>query len=957
MKLTVSLQTACVRVLLHCREFRDKQALESLFGIDPLIKYPEAVPLEARSQIDLVEIVIHKLVTYAGTKGEALLDLLGVLRDKREQAEPQRKELEDLCKQVSFYLSSLATEQEPSVAENRKRESETKELREAIRNYDLDLGTDKTRHARELSAHDDWIAQVNGNHYEWAFSIALAVFNGAPWDVCVEAALDLAKRLTSVEPPPAATPDNPAAPLVPPSPLKLLVSVHGELVDSGTFRAVKTKQTQSARQVLNYVWDEYTRRDLLIEWLSDLVVSRNSVKRIRGSIAVGLLMLNNFDSVQRNLLNRWAHADDARAYRQAIGRALGVVAEGGLLTEVRRLLKSWSTSTDQVFRWSAARAYICVGMRCPIEEVITQWKVIANAEEIGTATINFGSVQWIFVNPLYISLVDAMERFFLSAAEVPEVRSTAFVEGVVGFKRWSDEEQDENVEPSKDDQNHEHRRLSFGLGLLMFIKIARMNLPGEGEESSWPPILLTLFDPEKGDSPYTQSLVETFEQLLLDSASQPTALDLLRNWLTRVENNQQFEVHLRKFLNSLLERDRLQNGLHRLVAMHLDLWSPRSHFRIHSKHPNVDHVTSVALVVDGSESARPYWIDIRSLTLELGSAFFDLTSKVYLLSDGEAQTLTSLADIKPDLAARFMPACSLIAPVLRELVEREQQIDALILIGNGQVFDLSDWLGHPTVNRWILVCIGPDSLIPKSERRIDELTTDLPTAVYDRLSVETTKEVRYTRRVKSANLVGDRWQVDRTGFPLVRVDPLHAYLHLFPIAKVQFEQFLSSGTSSSWGDELYSELLGLNPRISYRALDQTKYEQLFLTGIRPEESKEFSSWLGDNYSLPEDRDWLACYDWLAKHPITDIPAGISDEAIAIWEIITELRTPTNLLDLSLMSEGIKEWVRIAGKSDKHGGLGRPTARFSTLHRNSRQLTSINTSETRLPAYGFRLFKR
>jgi hypothetical protein len=343
--------------------------------------------------------------------------------------------------------------------------------------------------------------------------------------------------------------------------------------------------------------------------------------------------------------------------------------------------------------------------------------------------------------------------------------------------------------------------------------------------------------------------------------------------------------------------------------------------------------------------------------LELGSAFSDLTSRVYLLSDGQAQTLTSLADIKPDLAARSLPFCSLIAPVLRDLVEREQQIDALILIGNGQVFDLSDWLGHPAVNRWILVRMGPDSLLPKSEQRINELATDLPAAVYDRLSVETAKEVRYTRRVKSANLAGDRWQVDRTGFPLVRVDPLHAYLHLFPIAKVQFEQFLSSGTSSSWGDEQYSELLGLNPRISYQALDQTKYEQLFVTGIRPEESKEFSSWLGDDYSLPEDRDWLACYDWLAKHPITDIPAGISDEAIAIWEIITELRTPTNLLDLSLMAEGVKEWVRIADKSDKHGGLGRPTARFSTLYRNPRQLVNINTSETRLPAYGFRLFKR
>jgi len=948
MKLTVNLQSSCVRVLLHCREFKDKHTLEPLFGIDPLTKYADALPLEARSQIHLVEVVIHNLVTYSGTRGEALLELLSVLRDKREQAQAEWKQLDELCKQVSFYLSSLATEKEPAVAENRTRESENRELREAIENYRLD-----GRQPSELST-EDWIAQANDNYYEWAFRIALAVFNGAPWDLCVETAMDLAKRVASLESP-LVTPDISAAPSSMPSPLKLLASVHGELVDSGTFRAVKAKQPQVARPVLNYVWDEYTRRDLLIDWLSDLVVSRNSIKRIRGSIAAGLLMLNNFDSVQRSLLNRWVHGEDQRDYRKAIGRALGVVAEeGGLLTNVRQLLKSWALSSEQVFRWAAARAYIFVGIRCPIDEVITQWKIIADAEDVGTATINFESFRWIFVNQLHISLLDGMERFFLNAAEVPEIRRTAFVEGVVSFKRWADEEQRENAEVGKDDADSQ---LTFGLGLLMSIKLARMNVPTAGHESSWPPILLTLFDPEESDSVYAQSLLAVFEQILLDAASQPTALDLLRNWLTRVEMNPEFKGNLRRFLGDLLKRDRLQGSIHRLVAMHLDLWSPQSHFRIRSQHPDLSHVKNAIIVVDGSESARPYWIEIRSLALELGSAFSDSAAKVYVLSDGEARTLTDLAEIKPDLATRSRPACSLIAPILRDVVEPQQQVDALIVIGNGEIFDLSDWVGHPAIDCWILVRMGPEPLIPKSEKRIDELSTNLPELVYDRLFVPTPKEAHYARSVRSTRVVDDKWRVDQTGFPIVRVDPLQSYVHLFPIAKVQFERFLTSGTSSLCADEQYAELLKENARISYRALDQSKYEQLFLTGIKPEECKQFGSWLGNDYVLPDDREWLACYDWLARHPITDVPAGISDEAFSIWQTITALRAPTNLLELSLMSEGVKEWVTISGNRDKHGGLGCPVIRFQTLNRNPRQLVNLTTSQIRVSAYGFRLLKR
>ncbi len=105
--LTVGLQQACVRTLMQCREFTDKSTLESLFGIEPLARYATVLPLEARSRVQMIEVIIHNLLTYPSMNGQPLLDLVTVLRDKRDEKDSQRKELDDLLQSVRHYVNDL----------------------------------------------------------------------------------------------------------------------------------------------------------------------------------------------------------------------------------------------------------------------------------------------------------------------------------------------------------------------------------------------------------------------------------------------------------------------------------------------------------------------------------------------------------------------------------------------------------------------------------------------------------------------------------------------------------------------------------------------------------------------------------------------------------------------------------------------------------------------------------
>jgi class 3 adenylate cyclase len=104
--LTVALHQTCVRVLSRCWEFKDRSTMEPLFGIEPLHKYARALPIEARSQVNLIDQIIHTLVSYPAEKGQPLIDLLVVLREKRHEEDAEREDLNQLINQVRSYLSN-----------------------------------------------------------------------------------------------------------------------------------------------------------------------------------------------------------------------------------------------------------------------------------------------------------------------------------------------------------------------------------------------------------------------------------------------------------------------------------------------------------------------------------------------------------------------------------------------------------------------------------------------------------------------------------------------------------------------------------------------------------------------------------------------------------------------------------------------------------------------------------
>jgi hypothetical protein len=491
----------------------------------------------------------------------------------------------------------------------------------------------------------------------------------------------------------------------------------------------------------------------------------------------------------------------------------------------------------------------------------------------------------------------------------------------------------------------------------MFIKLARILLPGNAEETSRPPVLMTLIDLQEEVTPYRRCLANMFERMLRAPATQPTALDLLRNWVERAERHPSYEAQMRVLLSDLLARDGGQGQIRRPLARYLGLWSPCSRFALREPRPDLGHIRRAVIVLDASQSALPFWDEIKALALEVGAALPEQSPpEVYRLNSGQAQTLASVFDGALDIAEQQVTTCSLIAPVIRTLYARREQVDALILIGNGEVFDLADCLDDPLIDRWVLVRAGMDNLAGDAAGVVEELCGDQLPAVYERLCAPPTRHSpRPLAPLTSAAIDDGTWRVDRSGYPLVYVEPLRCHVHLFPVSKPQFELFLAEGGQPGWGDEEYAEMLKLNSRISFRAADSADYVRLFLTGVKPDEAKAFGDWLGDEYDLPDERQWKTCYDWLGRQPMADPPQGLAEDARVVWQSIATRCSPGTLLELSLMTEGIREWVRTG--SEKYGGMGRPARRFATLNRDPLALVRITDLSERQPAYGFRLLAR
>lgn len=165
---------------------------------------------------------------------------------------------------------------------------------------------------------------------------------------------------------------------------------------------------------------------------------------------------------------------------------------------------------------------------------------------------------------------------------------------------------------------------------------------------------------------------------------------------------------------------------------------------------------------------------------------------------------------------------------------------------------------------------------------------------------------------------------DPFGFPMFKTGGMDFYMHLWPVSKVQFERFIYETNTPGYSDGWYDSVLSLNPRITARKINRDNYEGAFITGITPPDAAAFSRRIGDDFEIPEGSRWREAFgelESLAEKGL-NLPAGLNEQAKIMAEKLA--RISTNILDFTLMKNGLVEWVMSGGR---YLGLGSPRASF------------------------------
>lgn len=215
--------------------------------------------------------------------------------------------------------------------------------------------------------------------------------------------------------------------------------------------------------------------------------------------------------------------------------------------------------------------------------------------------------------------------------------------------------------------------------------------------------------------------------------------------------------------------------------------------------------------------------------------------------------------------------------------------------------------------------------------------------------------------------------LDRCEFPMVWVDELAAYVHLYPVLKIQFEYFLCASTESYFDAAWYDNVLQLNPRITPGGIREDNYYRAVLSGVLPDEAQRFARWCGDEYSIPTLKEWLIAYRALrSRSPVsistllgTDRPKERTrllmerlDQASS--RVVARAKYERTFADQMLMRMGVMEWVECPERRTRWGGMGEtPPGLYGMLFtpESGQPHLPTNPEAERLLYYGFRLLRR
>ena len=391
----------------------------------------------------------------------------------------------------------------------------------------------------------------------------------------------------------------------------------------------------------------------------------------------------------------------------------------------------------------------------------------------------------------------------------------------------------------------------------------------------------------------------------------------------------------------------------------------------------------IVLLTDNSQSAIPHLDVTRKTTAHIYSLLTGTVEvSLYLLGTPSPVSLQKLEAVdRPSSHQSRTTPCSLIGPILEKLVRNTQKF-SVIIVGNGEIFDLADWLDEPKIEGWLLVCTGPESLQGASPR-LPEIHPDAVgdlTSLLSHISLST--EQTPVTPTPEYDQEDYQWEVDATGYPLIWIEPLRCFMHLFPVSRPQYERYMAANLHLGYDDRYYQEILQLRSRASCFSRESAPFGQLLMTGVTIEEALSFGKWLGQDFTRFSAVDWQICYDWLAKRaaPLfsTGLKSRLSRDAWALWEIIERRHKGLSsseftiyqadggmsywerpedrpqylsLADLSLHNGGILEWV--TERPGSYCGLGDP----QNQEYMRRPSDPLYPQESRLKDLGFRLCRR
>lgn len=533
-KISVELHNDCVALFKLCDEFSSPDKLRAFAVIDKLELVEQCIP---RSNTLDLDVLISNLLRWGRSFLEpTLLDLLDVL-EVRYKEDLKGKTCQELKEKLR---NAIPQAKDPEQADYQKL------IQKSVQTSGSSDRQDIAHRARE------WVEAAGDNLDEIALRITLAVFNGTSFEYIEKAKNDLLESLQELLP--QAPPQTDVAPqLGIPVPLMQRLEKAGAIETESAppdWRRVVELNSDLACEAILHIWNlrrEEKWRQKLVEWLRSYAVGRPVDVRTRAAVAVGRLALTDYRFARDKLFNLWVLSDHPQTeYRAAIGMALGVIVrEEKWTAEVQNLLREWSQSEERGKRWAATRAYIYVGAYWrPVREVIERWRTIA-ASEIATIAIPISQKFYLRLeNPLHMSLVDAMMRFFMNVAQLPdEDEKRSLFEGIMeGLEKWI-----------ADDENDAY------LGLFAFTMLGRMILLHKQEQVEGPPILLQLVEWQLAQSGYRKRLAGLFYLALRKAASVIEAKELLCTWVEWTDqlrvDSYMYEARIQALLTDITAAD------------------------------------------------------------------------------------------------------------------------------------------------------------------------------------------------------------------------------------------------------------------------------------------------------------------------------------------------------------------------------------------------------------------